>query len=221
MAVSSPLSSADQRAANRRGVLAMVLSAVSFVTNDAMLKYVSQSMPGAQAIFLRGLFAIGLLLVVTKLLGAMPQIRSMGDRRVMARSSLDAVGTLVYLTALFHLPLGNATAINMAAPLFIILFAVLALREHTTIARWFALGGGFAGVMLIVQPAAEGFNAWSVLCVGGTVLHAARDLLTRFVDRGIPLILLTLATAISVTILAGIVSIFQGWAPLRMLIARK
>ncbi|RZI93877.1 MAG: EamA family transporter, partial [Rubrivivax sp.] len=171
MSVSSSSLSSAARAANRRGILAMMLSAVSFVANDAMLKYASQSMAGAQAIFLRGLFAVLFLLVLAHAMGATPHWRRMGNRRVMARSTLDAVATLVYLTALFHLPLGNATAINMAAPLFIILFAVLALREHVTPARWLALGGGFTGVLLIVQPAADGFNAWAILSVCGTLLH--------------------------------------------------
>lgn len=212
-ALSSSLSSAALRAANRRGIAAMLLSAVSFVANDAMLKYVSQSLPGPQAIFLRGVFAMLFLLVLAHVLGATRQIARVRDRRVVARSVLDASATCLYLTALFHLPLGNATAINMAAPLFITLFAVLVLREPVNRARWLALGAGFAGVLLIVQPAAEGFNAWAILCVAGTLLHSGRDLLTRFIDRSIPSVLLTLTTATSVTLLSGVLSLFGEWRP--------
>jgi drug/metabolite transporter (DMT)-like permease len=207
---SSPLALA---AANRRGIAAMVLSAVTFVTNDALLKFTSQSLPGMQAIFLRGVLATLGLLLLAHAFGALGQIRRLGDRKMLARSSLDAVATTIYLTALFHLPLGNATAINMAAPLFIILFAVLVIGEPATRSRWWALVAGFAGVLLIVQPAAEGFNAWALLSVAGTLMHSGRDLLTRFIDRSIPTVLLTLSTAIAVTLLSGIASWFQGWQP--------
>jgi drug/metabolite transporter (DMT)-like permease len=200
-------------AANRRGVAAMVLSATTFVANDALLKFTSQSLPGMQAIFLRGLLATAGLLLLAHAFGALPHIRRLGDAKMIARSTLDAVATTIYLTALFHLPLGNATAINMAAPLFIILFAVLVIGEPATPTRWCVLAAGFAGVLLIVQPAAEGFNAWALLSVAGTLMHSGRDLLTRFIDRSIPTILLTLSTAVAVTALSGIASVFQGWAP--------
>ncbi|MBN9408060.1 MAG: DMT family transporter [Burkholderiales bacterium] len=213
MSLSAPTPSQALATANRRGITAMMLSAMTFVANDALLKYASQSLPGMQAIFLRGVFATLFLLMLCQAMGVTKHFNRLGDRRLLTRSCLDAVATLLYLTALFHLPLGNATAINMAAPLFIMLFAVLVLREQAGFTRWAALAGGFAGVLLIVQPAAEGFNAWALLSVVGTVLHAARDLLTRFIDRSIPTLVLTLSTMIAVMVLSGIASIFQGWAP--------
>jgi drug/metabolite transporter (DMT)-like permease len=200
-------------AANRRGVLAMSLAMASFVANDALVKFVSESLPGAQLIFLRGLFATALLLTVAHAMGALPRWRDTLQRPVLRRSALDALATIVYLSALFHLPLGNATAINMATPLFMTLFAVLALREQVGTARWAALAVGFAGVLLVVQPRAEGFNAWALLCVGGTLLHAARDLSTRFIAAQVPSILVTVSTAVAVTGLSGVLSLVQGWQP--------
>ena len=44
-------------AANRRGIIAMTGAMASFVVNDALVKYVSQSLGGAQLIFIRGMFA--------------------------------------------------------------------------------------------------------------------------------------------------------------------
>ena len=191
----------------------MVISAISFVANDALIKYASQSLGGTQAIFVRGLFSVFFLLVLAHALGVTRQWRRLADPRSLGRSSLDALSTMAYLTALFHLPIGNATAINMATPLFITLFAVLFLREHPTRARWIALAGGFAGVLLIVQPAASGFNAWALLCVGGTLIGWGRDLITRFIDRSIPSVLLTLSTTALVTISAGVMMLFLPWQP--------
>lgn len=201
-------------AANRRSIAAMSFAMASFVSNDALVKHVSESLPSAQLIFIRGLFATALLLIAAHLLGATRQIGQIFQRTVVGRSVLDALATVTYLTSLFHLPIGNATAINMATPLFITLFAVLALGEKVGPARWLAIATGFAGVLLVVQPSAAGFNAYALLCLAGTLLHAGRDLTTRFIHANVPSILITLATAVTVTLLSGGLSLVQGWQPM-------
>jgi len=209
----SPQAGGAQRAANRRGIAAMSLAMASFVTNDALVKYVSQGLPAAQLIFIRAVFATLLLLAVARALGALNAagLRMMGQRCVVARAALDALGTFTYLTSLFHLPIGNATAINMATPMMITLMAVLAFKERVGLARWIAIATGFAGVVLIVQPSAAGFNAFALLCLVGTFFHAARDLTTRAIDTAVPSILITLATALAVLALAGLLTAVQGW----------
>ena len=206
-----------QSAANRRGIIAMMGAMASFVVNDALVKYVSQSLPGAQLIFIRGFFASVLLVAIAHAMGLLvdpkSRVREVLHRPVMIRSALDASATLVYLTALFHLPLANATAINMATPLCIALIAVLWMGEQMSALRWLAIAVGFLGVLLIVQPEADGFNGYSLLCLFGTILHAGRDLFTRKINADMPSILITIATAITVTALATFISIFQGWQP--------
>lgn len=197
----------------------MLFAMASFVTNDALVKYVSESLPAAQLIFIRGLFSIVLLLAVAQAMGLLrpgprhtaSALRHILQRPVLLRSVLDALATMAYLSALFHLPLGNATAINMATPLFITLFAVLALGERVGPARWLAIAAGFAGVLLVVQPSAAGFNAWALLGLVGTLFHTARDLTTRFIARSVPSVLITVSTAVAVTLLSGVVSAVQGW----------
>jgi drug/metabolite transporter (DMT)-like permease len=199
------------RAANRRGILAMAGGMACFVTNDALVKYVSQTLPAAQLIFLRGVFATLLLLVIAQAMGALGRTASLLDRRVLLRAGFDAFATMTYLVSLFHLPIANATAINMATPLFITLFAVIAFGEKVGGGRWLAIATGFAGVLLVVQPTGAAFNAYALLCLGGTLLHAGRDLTTRVIDRSIPSLLVTLSTAVAVTLLAGVWSLFSPW----------
>ncbi|HEX2545651.1 MAG TPA: DMT family transporter, partial [Ramlibacter sp.] len=144
--------SPEQRAANRRGILAMAAGMAFFVTNDALVKYVSESLPSAQLIFLRGVFASVLLLAIAQAMGTTHQMRTLLDGRVVLRALFDAMATLTYLTSLFHLPIGNVTAINMATPLVITLMAVIFLHEKVGVRRWVAIATGFLGVLLVVQP---------------------------------------------------------------------
>ena len=201
------------RAANRRGVIAMSTGMASFVTNDSLVKYVSESLPAAQLIFLRGVFATLLLLAICGFAGLLGQLRLLADRKVVIRAAFDAFATVTYLTSLFHLPIGNATAINMATPLFITLFAVVAFKERVGPSRWLAIITGFTGVLLVVQPSGAAFNAYALLCLGGTLLHASRDLTTRLIDKRIPSLLITLSTAVAVTLLTGVWSLFSEWKP--------
>jgi len=207
-------SSGALRADNRRGILAMCGGMASFVVNDSMVKVVSESLPAAQLIFVRGAFATLLLLVVVHAMGATRHIARLANPRVLLRASFDAVATMAYLTSLFHLPIGEATAINMATPLFITAFAVIAFKERVGAGRWLAIATGFTGVLLVVQPSGAAFNAYALLCLGGTVLHAGRDLATRYVDAAIPSILITLSSAIAVTLLSGTLALVQGLRPM-------
>lgn len=205
--------SLSQAAANRRGILCMVGAMGCFVTNDALVKFASQSMPSAQLILIRGFMSVLLVLAVAHALGATARLREATRGWVAGRALVDATATMLYLGSLFHLPIANATAINLAAPLFMTMFAALFMADRVRGARWLAVGAGFLGVLLVIQPRAQGFNSWALVCLLGTLFHAARDLMTRRIHAGIPSILITLATAVAVTVVSGVGSLLQGWQP--------
>jgi drug/metabolite transporter (DMT)-like permease len=196
--------------ANRVGILAMIASMGLFIVNDALVKYASQTMPAAQLIFIRGVMATLLVLAAAQAMGAMPRIREIARGWVAVRGLVDALGSLLFLVSLFHLPLANATAINMASPLFIVVLAAF-LGERVGPTRWIAIGVGFAGILLIIQPHTEGFNVYALVCLVATVLIAVRDLVTRRVPAGVPSILITVSNTVAVTVLAGGLSVVEGW----------
>ncbi len=189
----------------------MCVAMACFIVNDALVKYASQSMGTAQLIFVRGVMASVLVFAVARSMGVMRRIGETTRGWVAARAGVDALATFVYLVSLFHLPIANATAINMASPLFIAMLASLFLGELVGWRRWFGIVVGFAGVLLVIQPSAGGFNVFSIVCLGATLLHAIRDLMTRRIPMGIPSILITLATAVTVTVLAAVLTLFEGW----------
>ena len=200
---------------NRRGVIAMSAGMVSFVLNDSLVKFVSHTLPAAQLIFLRGLLSVGVLLLLARLTDPQALSREwrmhMTQRWVLARSLLDGAASLVYLSALFHMPVGNATAINMSTPLLIAMLSGLLLGVHISLRNWLIIGLGFAGVLLVVQPQAEGFNAWAWVALAGTCLHALRDLCVRFIPAHVPSNVIALGTALAATVMAGLWSVSIDW----------
>ena len=203
---------------NRRGVIAMSVGMACFVLNDSLVKHVSDSLPPSQLIFLRGLFATLGLLLLCIYMGTFKNLPSsfaaLRQRWVWVRSGLDGLASLVYLTAMFHMPLANATAINMTSPLLIALLSGLLLGVQVSLRNWLIIATGFVGVLLIVQPASDGFNGWAWVCLGGTLLHALRDISMRFVPSHIPSLMVTLCTAFGATLMAGVWSLWQDWATL-------
>jgi drug/metabolite transporter (DMT)-like permease len=179
---------------------------------------VSESIPSGQLIFVRGVMASLIVLLFVRLGGGPLRLAWLGNPWVLARALADAAATVSYLVSLFHLPIANATAINMATPLMITLLAGLLLGERVGARRWLLIGLGFAGVLLVVQPGPQGFNVWGWLCVGSTVLNAVRDLVTRRLPADAPSGTVALASALAVTSLAGMLalgqSIGQGWMPM-------
>ncbi len=189
----------------------MVLAMTTFVGNDALVKLASDALSAYQLIFIRGVFATIWILLLARGLGVSLRWEALTGRWVSARALVDAASTFAYLISLFHMPIGNAIAINMAAPLMITLFAVVVLGERVDARRWLAVALGFLGVLLIIQPATDGFNAYSILCLFATLLHCARDLMTRRIPTGVPSVVVTLATSLVVTVIAGIGTVSSGW----------
>ena len=198
---------------NRRGILAMSLAMALFIANDALVKQVSATLPGPQLIFIRGLMATTLVLIMAQAMGHLKNWRLMLNKRLWVRGSLDAAASLAYLTAVFHLPLANATAINLSSPLFITAFAIVFLKELVALQRGLLILLGFTGVLLVVQPSSEGFNVYAWLAVLATLLHAMRDTLTRGIGLHVPALLITLSTAVSVAVAAGGITLTQTWTP--------
>jgi drug/metabolite transporter (DMT)-like permease len=150
---------------------------------------------------------------MAQFMGHLQNWRLMLNWRLWLRGAIDAAASFTYLTALFHLPLGNATAINLASPLFITVFAIYFFKERVSFQRGSFILLGFGGVLLVVQPASEGFNVYGVICIMATLLHAIRDSMTRVVGLHIPVLLVTLSTAMSVSLGVGAISLTQNWVP--------
>lgn len=123
--------------------------------------------------------------------------------------------TVLFLGALAHLPLANATAVLQAVPLAVALGAALYLGERVGWRRWTAILIGFCGVLLIVRPGLAGFNAYTLMVVGAVIFAAVRDLATRRIVATVPSLTISALTALTVT-LTGLVLIVPlgGWTPM-------
>jgi len=75
-------------------------------------------------------------------------------------------GTALNFTALKYLPLTTTVAIFFAAPMVVCVLSVVFLKEKVGIKRFAAVGMGFVGVLFIVQPWNDQFDAHVFLALG-------------------------------------------------------
>jgi len=193
----------------------MNIAMAAFTLNDTGMKAVTQTLPLFQAITLRGLLTVPLLIVLGMALGGL-RLRLRGKDRpvVLVRSIAEVAGTALFLAALVHLPLANMTAILQALPLAVTLAAAVIYREAVGWRRLLAIAIGFCGVLLIVRPGTEGFNGWSVMGLASVACVVVRDLATRQLSRDIPSVTVAVYAASAVTVMGLIGAGFQGWQPI-------
>ncbi|MEZ5715694.1 MAG: DMT family transporter [Paracoccaceae bacterium] len=198
---------------NLKGAGLMMVSMAAFTFNDTCIKALAGEVPLMQAIFLRGIVTSVLIFLVARHMGA---IRLNFPRRdwvlLGLRSCAEIGATFSFLTALFHMPLANLTAILQALPLTVALAAALILGEPLGWRRMIAIAIGFGGVMLIVRPGPEGFSIYSLYALAAVGFVTVRDLTVRKLSPEVPSISVSLINALVVTTAGGIASLYQGWA---------
>jgi len=88
------------------------------------------------------------------------------------RGCINGVAISSWFTALTLLTLADASALNLISPLCVSVGAMFFLNEHMGLRRWFALGFGALGALVVIRPGFEevSLGVWLVMI---TVLASA------------------------------------------------
>ena len=195
--------------ATLRGMAAMSFAVAAFTVNDALTKLAG--LPTGETMAIRSAIA-GLLIGVVIVAGGLARdLPLLFNRAVVARTLGDVAATILYLVALFQIPLSNALTIVQVTPLAITATAALFLREHVGWRRWSAVGAGFLGVLIVVRPGLSGFQAASLLTLLSVAGITIRDLATRAMPPLLSGLLVTFAAAVA-SALAGLgLGLVEAW----------
>ena len=197
---------------NMKGAALMTGCVSAYVINDAFMKLLFSEIALFQAIFLRSIITVPLVLVlvwITKV--AISNLSKQDKRFILLRVVAEIFTTIAFLTALKHMPLANVTAILQALPLAITMAAALFLSEPVGWRRWTAILVGFVGVLIVVQPGLEGFNIYSLSALMAIIFITVREIATRKLNSKVPTITVVLSTAIGSALFAGIMMIGSEW----------
>lgn len=199
---------------NTRGIAAMLASVVVFIFNDALIKLAAETVPSVQSIGVRGLFATLWCALALLATGAWRKMAYAVHPKVLLRGGLEAGAAIIYLIALFQIPFAIATAVNLSTPLILTVLAVLLLKEDVRWRRWTAVGVGFVGVLLVIQPRPSDINGWTWVALAGTCLGAFRDIIARYLPPAVPTLVVSFTTAITVAVVGCAWALVEGWQPI-------
>ena len=183
-------------AETQRGILAMLIGGALFVVNDALVKLATETLPIGQLLVVRGFFAILCMVCIIFAMGYTKHIRSAARPVVLLRASLEFVVSLLYVTAISHLPISDLTSIMQATPIIMTVLCAVLRIEIVSWQRWAAVLVGFVGVLLITQPGGSSFSIFTLAALGSATFVALRDLVTPRIGADIPPPVVILTTTI-------------------------
>lgn len=132
------------------GIRAMILSALAFSVMSALVKLAGERLSSLQITLVRGVITLALSWWAVKRAGISPWGN---DRRwLIARGLLGFAGLHCYYFAVTHLPLADATVIQLSNPLMVAIAAAVFLREPLRRPDVVGILLGIAGVVLVSRP---------------------------------------------------------------------
>jgi len=135
------------------GISLKLASTLVFFVMATSLKIAAETVPIGQLVFARnffGLFPVLMMVAMRRELGL--AFKTANPKGHLTRATVGLSAMVCSFTALYLLPLPDATAIGFAAPLFVVVLAFFLLRERVRIYRWSAVGVGFIGILVVLSP---------------------------------------------------------------------
>ena len=197
---------------NLRGALLMTLSMAGFAFEDMFIKLTAGAMPTWQILAAMGIFGAPLFAVLTWAKGDPLFTRAYLTFPVFVRITGELIGRFGLITAIALVPLSTASAILQATPLAVALGAALFYRDPVGWRRWLAIVIGFIGVLIVIRPGTEGFDARALFAVLAVIGLGSRDLVTRSIPRETSSMQLSFIAFLSFFPSALVLSVFSDQA---------
>ncbi|MBK1839671.1 DMT family transporter [Azospirillum sp. YIM B02556] len=196
------------------GIGSMLISVLFFSLMNVLAKLLMDRFPVTEVMFFRSLFAlIPVCLAIHLGKGFATTLRTRYPWGHMGRS-LIGLTTMIAMFWSFHLlPLGDAIALNFAAPLFLTALSVPLLSEKVGIHRWSAVLVGFVGVLIIVRPSGDVLNLGAVIALFGALTNALAMIAIRQLSRTEPPDTIVFYFTLLTTLLLGLSLPFSWVTP--------
>ncbi len=169
----------------KRGVLLMVATTMVFSAQDAVSRHLAGEYNVYMVVMIRyWFFAAFVMTLAARQAGGLRNAARTTQPLVQAfRGVLLAAEIMVMVTAFVFLGLVESHAVFACYPLLIAALSGPVLGEHVGWRRWAAIGVGFVGVMIILQPDAGVFSPYAAIPLIAALMFALYGLLTRYVAR--------------------------------------
>ena len=198
-----------------RGAVLMMICMGAFVLNDAFVRLAGDSLPLAQILFYRALLTTITLVLVAFYTGVLKlKVSSQDKWLIFFRSVTEALTAYFFLTAVMNMPFANVTAILQILPMTVTLAAAVMFKEKVGAFRILLIFLGFLGVILIINPAKDGFTIYAGYALISVLLITIRDLLSRKLSVDVPTLIPTVSASLGVLLFSILLITKTAFQPL-------
>lgn len=202
---------------DRQGAAILMMCAASFIfaVQDGISRHLGAEYSPIFVIMVRyWFFTLFVLAICMRQPGGLrAAMRSRRPWVQVARGVILAVEIVITVEAFVRLGLINTHAIFACYPLIISVLSGPVLGEKVGWRRWLAVGVGFVGILIVLDPGSGVLSSQALLPFIGAVMFAVYGLLTRLAGREDPAVVSFFWTAIVGAITMTIIGI-GSWQPM-------
>ena len=200
-------------------VFLILLAVLLFDIQGAFIKYMGDDYPVQQIAVFRNIF--GLLPNLIILFMSREWYRTGRKivithwRIALMRGVFVAGAQFCLYTSLVKLEFATASSLVFVAPLFITLLSIPILGHRVSGMQMLAVGAGFAGIIMVMQPGSEVFTPYALLPIGAALGYALASVTIRLIDDAVPSVVINLYATVSAMIGSAILMVFtSGFTPI-------
>jgi len=161
-----------------RGIVFAVCATILFATSDTIAKYLSESLPVVEFIWIRYV----LFLVMALGLASRVRLRTLRPRAPklqLLRGVCVVTSSVLFVYGVHSMSMAQATTISFLSPLLVTILSIPLLGEIVGIRRWAAVAAGLLGMLVVVRPGLGSFQAAALFGVASSVAWALALVITR------------------------------------------
>lgn len=169
----------------RLGILLMIATTMVFSIQDGITRLLAEDYPVLMIVMVRyWFFAVFVMTLASRNAGGLRQAaRSQHLPLQVFRGALLAGEICVMVVAFQRLGLVETHAVFVSYPLLVAALSGPILGESVGWRRWTAIGVGFIGVLIVLNPGFGVFTLNALIPFAAALMFAVYGLLTRYVSR--------------------------------------
>ena len=159
-----------------RGAILLVCGISIFGFSDNLTLLVSNQVSVGQFHFSRSLIAMFMVFGLGKVFGlsVMPKYW----KPILIRTFFMVTSMLLYFGVMPMMPIAEAGAGLFTSPIFVLIFSTIFFKEHIGWRKVFAVIIGSCGVLLVLQPGANGFTFYQIMPMMAGACYALGSIIT-------------------------------------------
>jgi drug/metabolite transporter (DMT)-like permease len=165
-----------------RAITLALSATLLFGGSDTISKYLSNSLPIVEFIWIRYVLFLFMALALARRQG-LNSLHPRNPRLQVLRGFCVAGSSVLFVYGVRSMSIAQATTISFLSPMLVTVLSIPLLQETVGIRRWAAVGAGMLGMLIVVRPGFGGFQPAALFGVASSSCWAFALIITRRISN--------------------------------------